>query len=86
MQVGPISTLDLLPPERWHAEAVAYLDSSAELFARMATSEFEATWPRAKAAAFLFSHGVELFLKAAIGQSGGKFLRGHDLAALQAIS
>src|SRR5262245_47014646 len=85
MQVGPISILGLLPPERWHAESLAYLDSSAELLEQMNSGSFEPTWPRAKAATFLFGHGLELFFKAAIAQAGEKFLRGHDLAELYAI-
>jgi hypothetical protein len=75
----------LLPPERWEAESLAYLDSAAELFARMATGDLGATWPRAKAGAFLFSHGLELFFKAAIAQSGEAFLWGHDLDRLHTI-
>jgi hypothetical protein len=74
----------LFQPERWQAEALANLDASAELFSRMSDLEFPADWPRAKAGAFLFSHGVELFLKAAIAQTNEKFLWGHDLERLHA--
>ena len=84
-EVGALDTLGLFPPDRWYAEALAYLDSSAELFGRMVTGQFDATWPRAKAGAFLFSHGLELFLKASLAQAGEKFLWGHDLERLQTL-
>jgi hypothetical protein len=74
----------LFPPERWHIESLAYVDTAEEMFGRMSRGEFEPSWPRAKAAAFLFSHGLELFFKAAIAQSGEVFLWGHDLARLHA--
>ena len=84
-QVAPMDLFALFPPDRWQSEAMAYLDAAAELFERMSRGEFEPTWPRAKAAAFLFSHGLELFFKAAIAQSGEVFLWGHDLERLHAV-
>jgi len=84
-QVAAMDLFALLPPERWQAESLAYLDSAGELFGRMSTGEFQSTWPRAKSAAFLFSHGLELFFKAAIAQAGEVFLWGHDLERLHVI-
>jgi hypothetical protein len=80
--VGPSDLFALLPPERWYAEAVGFADSASELFQRLANQVFAPTWPRAKAAAFLFGHSIELFLKASIAQSGARFPWGHDLAEL----
>ena len=84
---GQVLAMDLFarfPPERWQMESLAYVDAAAELFGRMSRGEFEPSWPRAKAAAFLFSHGLELFFKAAVAQSGEVFLWGHDLKRLHA--
>jgi hypothetical protein len=72
----------LFPPERWYEESLAYIDSSFELFGRMTRGEFVPNWPRAKAAAFLFGHGLELFFKAAIAQAGGQIAKLHDLKEL----
>lgn len=82
LRVAAVDLFALLPPERWEAESLAYLDASAELFEKMGNGEFMPTWPRAKAAAFLFSHGLELFFKACIAQAGEVFLWGHDLKRL----
>jgi len=51
----------------------------------MTSGRLQPTWPSAKAGAFLFSHGLELFFKAAIAQAGEKFLWGHSLDRFQSI-
>jgi hypothetical protein len=77
--VGAWDLLNLLPPDRWFEEGLAYLDCALALFGRMTAGELIPNWPRAKAAAFLFGHSLELFFKAAIAQTGAAFPWGHDL-------
>jgi hypothetical protein len=73
----------VLPPERWFAER-DYLSCALHLFEGMVNGTFTKSWPRAKAAGFLYAHGLELFLKAAIAQAQLKVPRTHDLKKLLA--
>jgi hypothetical protein len=74
----------MFPPGRWFEESRAYIDSSLRLFRDMANGTVQTTWPKARAAAFLFGHGLELFFKTAVAQAGCKFPWGHDLDILLA--
>ena len=69
-------------PDKWFAESRAAVDSAELLFAAMANQDFSPTWHRAKSAAFLFGHGVELFLKGAIAHAGKPVEPTHSLKKL----
>lgn len=73
----------LLPPERWFAEALDYFACAAHLFAAMTDGSLPQKWPRAKAAGFLYAHGVELFLKAGIAQAEARLPKTHNLKTLK---
>jgi HEPN domain len=80
--VAPIDLFDLLPPERWFAEARDYLASGVHLLRAMVDGSLQPSWPRAKAAGFLYAHALELMLKAALAQAELKIPRTHDLKKL----
>ena len=80
--VAPLDLFHLLPPERWFAEAKDYLASSVHLLRGMVDGVLAPSWPRAKAAGFLYAHAVELLLKGALAQAGLKVPKTHDLKKL----
>jgi len=74
---------DLSPSERFFHLAQAYIDSSRHLFRSLIDhSLVPATHSHAQAAAFLFQHSIELFLKGAIIQAGKKPANTHHLEQL----
>ena len=81
----PVFSLDhfrLTRVDKWFAEVHAYVDNASLLFDQMAEGAYDRTFHRAKSAAFVFAHGVELFLKAAIANASSKVDRSHDLNQL----
>jgi hypothetical protein len=74
---------DLSPSERFFHLAQAYVDSSRHLFKSLIDhSLVPATYSHAQAAAFLFEHSIELFLKGAIIQAGKGPAKTHYLEQL----
>lgn len=59
--------------------AHAFAESSVLLFEGMSAGRAPATFHHAKAAATLFEHGLELFLKAALGLVGHPIPRTHKM-------
>jgi hypothetical protein len=76
---------ELLPPDRWFVEAQAFIDTAEMLFQSMTGDRFERSWPRAKVAAFVFGHSIELFFKACIGQARREIPHHHRLHDLYTI-
>ncbi len=73
---------DLSRADLWFLMARAYYDCSFFLLTEMAQEGFDRNYHRALVAVSLFTHSIELFLKAAISQSGNKITANHDLEQL----
>lgn len=72
------------PADRWRTASRAHVDCARELFSAFGMDGFDATFSRAKVAAFTFLQGVELFLKGGLARAGSKPPRTHSLGALYA--
>src|SRR5438874_1014967 len=81
----PVFSLDhfrLNRSERWFARAHGYLETATFLFRGMDEGALPSGYFNALAAAFQFSHGVELFMKGAIAHAGVHVDRTHNLEQL----
>jgi HEPN domain-containing protein len=68
--------------DHWFLHANAYLCCSRHLLTEMIDGALNSSFHHAKVAVALFEHALELFLKAAIAQSGQKFPSTHRLNQL----
>ncbi len=75
---------DLSRPEKFFHLAQAYIDSSLYLFKGLAEKQLPVSYSHTQAAAFLFNHSLELFLKGAISQAGKDPKTTHNLESLHA--
>lgn len=66
-------------PDHYFLMAKAFLDCSRHLFKEMKESKFDASYHRAKAAAFLLIHALELFFKGSIIQATAPLQTHHKL-------
>jgi HEPN domain-containing protein len=73
---------DLSVPDQWFLMAKAFIDCSRDLFFLMMNETIDSSFYHAKAAAYLLSHSLELFLKGGIIQAGGDASTTHDLQQL----
>jgi len=69
-------------PNQWFRMARAYIDCSLCLFSGMGKDVLVRSFYHARAAAFMFEHAVELFLKAGIAQAGKEVPIHHNLQQL----
>jgi hypothetical protein len=69
----------LSPSEHFLHLSGGYLESSIHLFEALADGSLSGTFSHARAAAFLFEHSVELFLKGAILRARGRVTSTHRL-------
>ncbi len=73
---------DLSVADHWFLMARAFVDCSRILFAQMINETIDSNFFQAKAAASLFSHSLELFLKGGILHAGGIVSNTHNLRRL----
>ena len=70
---------DLTAPQKHFHLAKAYLDSCIHVFEGIIGDALPATFSHAQSAAFLFGHGLELFLKGGIAQAGRHVPTHHNI-------